>query len=76
MSQERIVVRVSAESNSVIDQVAKQRECTAGEAADYLVHVAKGRLNALRRDNKRRAEGKPATMRKVEVKVLKPKAKK
>jgi hypothetical protein len=64
-------VRVNAESMKTIKQISKEREIDNGEAADYLVSVARGRLAALNKDNRRRASGKPASLRKVTVKVIK-----
>lgn len=67
---DRSVVRVSEESLIVIRQIASEKEIDLGQATDYLIHCAKGRLNALRRDNARRAAGKEPTHRKVTHVVL------
>lgn len=71
-------VTVSPESFTTIKQISDERELSKDEAADYLIRVARGRLNALRKDNNRRAKGLPAPIRKVEVAMKrqpKPKAK-
>lgn len=60
-------VEISPQHNEIVKQLAKEREITADQAAEYLIQVAAGRLSAIRRDAKRRAAGKPPAHRKVTV---------
>lgn len=76
MSEDRVSVRVSKKVMSIISEVADDREVTAGEAADALINTAWNRIRAVRRDEARRAAGKPTKFRKVTVKTLAAKPKK
>lgn len=45
--EQRVVVRVSTASKALVDEVAIERDVTAGEAADLLMRVGHSRLAAL-----------------------------
>lgn len=45
--EQRVVVRVSSASKTFVDEVAIERDVTAGEAADLLMRVGHARLAAL-----------------------------
>ncbi len=66
-------VRVNSDNIRAIKAVSKAKGISIHEATDYLVNVAVNRLLALHKDGARRAKGKPATQRRVTVKILKSK---
>lgn len=63
-TEDRKVIRVSAESEAIVRKYAEKNEIPVGEAADKLLSTADSRLKALARHAKnRKAEGKPAKKR-------------
>lgn len=75
MAEDRATVRVSKKTMSIIEEIAEERECSAGEACDQMIGTAWGRLQAVRKDSARRAAGKKPFGRKPK-KAKKAKAKK
>jgi hypothetical protein len=76
MSDDRKVIRVSADSEKAIKAYAEKRGVSVGEAADALLNTAVSRLNALARYAKNKepqAPGKPR--KKAAAKKAAPKAK-
>lgn len=53
-----VQISVSDDVKSVLDKMAKDRSCSVGEAAEFMIGVAVSRLNALRRYAKAKA-GEP-----------------
>jgi len=62
-----VAVRVSKKAKAVIDTYADEKNITAVEAADKLVLVAWGRIQAVRKDERRRRAGKPTQKAKTKA---------
>lgn len=71
-----VQISVSDDVKKVLDKVAKEREVSIGEAAEFMIGVAVSRLNALRKYAAAKAEPAPKAKNKAKPEAKKKAAKK